>query len=433
MSRTRAPKTSLTPDYQPVQHALTAPTPTSPNAAAVLNAAIACAQPGPVGSEHILWALFNVPEYSPRILEWIAKTTAEVYQADEGAGATTPFQWFRSRVMATLIHKGFTQGEGGGGEVVVTESLQRILVLTQEVCNRPVRDGDKVFENGLVSTEFIVAAILRDGTSVASDIISRCSRGLVNSWNLCEAINVDPTTLHPPQGNITFETRAINAGLGAMEAWEPDSALPAIGDGVWCAAPLACANWLIPGRLMIGETPGGDSYHAQRGTLQTDLAALVPAHVDTYVCLRGEWGPMDAFMANRYPAVIQGAGLNCNCMFFPIEDYRVTHDADVVAMVLELRRRLRSGERLYIHCHSGHGRTGMIAIPLIASLFNIPAEKAMEFVQEAHDIGRNHGEDTGWALPETNPQQQLVRRVNQLVCQADLGQARIGFHRHHGD
>jgi protein-tyrosine phosphatase len=413
-------------EYTPVAHALTAPTPTSPNAAAVIDAAIAYAEPSPVGSEHVLWALFNVPGYSPRILDFIARKTAEVYQAAAVTSCdNNSRQWFRDRVMATLMEKGLSAGGGGGGgggDVPVTPAMQRILSVTQQLGKGTVQDGDTVFENGLIATEFIVAAMLLDGRSVAADILSRCSRGLVNSWNLLEAIKVDPASLHPPQGNISYEVRAVNGGLGAMEAWEPASVLPDIGDGAWCAGPLPYANWLIPGRLMIGETPHGDSYHAPRaGTMQSDLKQLVSSHIDTFVCLRGEWGTMDTFMAGYYPKHLLAAGLNCNCLFFPIEDYRITHEADVVAMVLELRRRMRQGERLYIHCHSGHGRTGMVCIPLVASLFGLSAKAAIEFVQKAHDIGRNGGGDSGWLLPETDLQRDLVVNINKIVCQEDIG------------
>ena len=109
-------------------------------------------------------------------------------------------------------------------------------------------------------------------------------------------------------------------------------------------------------------------------------------------------------------------------MFFPVEDFHVTEEADVVAVVLELRRRLRRGERLYMHCRSGHGRTGMVCIPLIASLFGVSADEATAFVQRAHDIGRNGGSDAGWHLPETAAQRRVVGSVNAFVTQADIGQ-----------
>ena len=63
----------------------------------------------------------------------------------------------------------------------------------------------------------------------------------------------------------------------------------------------------------------------------------------------------------------------------------------------------------------------MICIPLVASLFNVSTQDAMRFVQKAHDIGRNGGDDAGWHLPETRPQKQRVRKVDALVRQSDIG------------
>ena len=213
----------------------------------------------------------------------------------------------------------------------------------------------------------------------------------------------------------------VNAGPCVTKAWEPVH-LPELGDGEWCAAPVPYANWLIPGRLMIGETPGGDCYsNISAAQMQMELSQLVPGHVDTFVSLRGEWGPMERFMTKFYPEQLRTAELNCDCVFFPIEDFHVTHEKDVVAVVLDLRRRMRRGERLYIHCRSGHGRTGMICVPLVASLFNVSADEAAAFVQRAHDIGRNGGRDAGWSLPETREQRIVVEHVHQLVCQASIG------------
>ena len=42
--------------------------------------------------------------------------------------------------------------------------------------------------------------------------------------------------------------------------------------------------------------------------------------------------------------------------------------------VIALRRRLLDGEVIYLHCRGGHGRTGTVAIPLLASVFGAPTE-----------------------------------------------------------
>ena len=424
-----------------VSHALCAPVPCSPNTAAVLDLAVACAQPSPMGSEHILWALFSVEGYSPRIIGWIARKTAEVYGGQELAADETGdtdydagavLRWFKDRVFATLEAKRFDTGAdaaaaagGGGGAVTLTGAVQRILDITRQISSERVCDGETVYPDGLVATEFIVAAMLVEGTSVAADILCRCSRGMVNSWNLLEAIHMDPSTIIPPRhvGRVSFEAAAVNGGsCGDCYFWEPGDALPDIGDGSWCAAPVPYANWLVPGRFMIGETPGGDCNRNSNGSfMQVELAHLVPDFVDTFVCLRGEWGPMDRFMQKYYPNNAKAAGLKCDVVFFPIEDFHVTREEDLVAVVLDLRRRLRRGERLYMHCRSGHGRTGMVCIPLIASLFGTSAAEAAEFVKRAHDIGRNGGADAGWHLPETPPQKDLVKRVNDFVTQSNIG------------
>ena len=300
-----------------VAHALCAPVPCSPNTAAVLDVAVACAHPSPVGSEHVLWALFNVEGYRPRIIGWIGRKTVEVYESERASDADSIFQWFRTRVLATLAEKGFVAGDGGGAgggaggagggaggagggaggagggggnNPTLTSSMQRILDVTRGLSNGSVRDGDTIYQGGLVATEFIVAAILVEGTNVAADILSRCSRGLVNSWNLLEAIHVDPATLHPPRaaGPVSFEAQSVNGGAGggptyACTAWEPADSLPDIGDGSWCAAPVPYANWLVPGRFMIGETPGGDGYSPRpesgsgRNSMQTELQQLCRA------------------------------------------------------------------------------------------------------------------------------------------------------------
>ena len=91
-------------------------------------------------------------------------------------------------------------------------------------------------------------------------------------------------------------------------------------------------------------------------------------HVDAFVCHCGEWGPTATFATYYYPAAATAAGLPCNTLCFPIEDFHVTGEAGVLALVLELRRWLHTGEWAYIHCRSGHGRTGMIATPLVAAV-----------------------------------------------------------------
>ena len=441
-----------------VAHLFTAPTPASLSAAAVFDAAIAAAGPdAPVGSEHLLWGLLNVQGYSPRILDWMGSRVSSVYGGPSkgcGEGSASSGQpaaasgsgsgaQLRSAILETLSAKGFnpagtstagttagtTAGSSAAPPAAVTHSVERVLAIVKQISNGPVSDGGVVLEHGLVATEFIVAAILVEGRSVAADVLSRASRGLVHAANLLEAISVDSFSLLVPASSpkaVGFEARAVNCGweeAAGQGPWEPTAGqLPDVGDGAWCSVPaVPYANWAVAGRLMIGETPGGDSWSKLSKTkLLEALDALAPSHVDAFVCLRGEWGSTSDFVSRRYPSALESSGKSVDVIYCPIEDFCPTADAHVLAVVLECRRRLRAGQRLYVHCRSGHGRTGMVVVPLVAALFDVSAEAARQFVQQAHDIGRNGGGDAGWHLPETAEQLDVVRRVNELVRATDI-------------
>jgi hypothetical protein len=149
------------------------------------------------------------------------------------------------------------------------------------------------------------------------------------------------------------------------------------------------------------------------------LDALVPSHVDAFVCLRGEWGNTSDFMSQRHPSVLQSGGVSVDVIYLLTRGFDTTEDECSLATVLECRRRIRVGQRLCIHCHSGHGRTDVIVTSLMATLFGVSEEAARQFVQQARDVGREGGEAEKRSLPETGEQLGVVRRVNELVRATD--------------
>ncbi len=72
----------------------------------------------------------------------------------------------------------------------------------------------------------------------------------------------------------------------------------------------------------------------------------------------------------------------------------------------ELAARLLRGERLYVHCWGGRGRTGTVAACLLAKVYGMGAEEALERVQRAFDTRR----DDNRRSPETPEQYAFVRR-----------------------
>merc|ERR1712046_95605 len=100
--------------------------------------------------------------------------------------------------------------------------------------------------------------------------------------------------------------------------------------------------------------------------------------------------------------------------------------------VLDLRSRVLSGQVLYLHCHGGHGRTGTVAIPLIASLCSVSGEKAQKFVVEATLTTRlNDAKKSGTlfdrmdAMPETGAQKRAAFFTTIEVAKLLWGEMRL--------
>ena len=63
-------------------------------------------------------------------------------------------------------------------------------------------------------------------------------------------------------------------------------------------------------------------------------------------------------------------------------------------LLSELAGRLEAGENLYVHCWGGRGRAGTVGACLLAHLYGITADEALERVQRAFDT-RKDGEHGG--------------------------------------
>lgn len=75
------------------------------------------------------------------------------------------------------------------------------------------------------------------------------------------------------------------------------------------------------------------------------------------------------------------------------------------ALVADLAARLQRGEKLYVHCWGGRGRAGTVGAVLLAKLYGLSADEALERVQRAFDT---RGENR--KSPETDEQHAFVRR-----------------------
>ena len=124
-------------------------------------------------------------------------------------------------------------------------------------------------------------------------------------------------------------------------------------------SPPPSSNWLIPGRLVIGEHPSE----------QDALDLVQQTGVNTFVSLIGEYS-VAQYRKQHYPRAIEkmllltrggatggGAGEGVQCLHYPIQDFAVTDGASLQPLVAELKRRLLADSNtvMYLHCRGGHG------------------------------------------------------------------------------
>jgi ADP-ribosylglycohydrolase len=124
-------------------------------------------------------------------------------------------------------------------------------------------------------------------------------------------------------------------------------------DGTPLAAPasLALSNcyWVLPGRLLAGEHPGGATPTATRGRLRRLLEAGVTSFVD--LTERDELAAYDT----ELPAGV-------DYLRFPVPDHGIPAEPAQMVEILDcLDDALRAGRTIYLHCRAGIGRTGMVA------------------------------------------------------------------------
>jgi hypothetical protein len=113
-------------------------------------------------------------------------------------------------------------------------------------------------------------------------------------------------------------------------------------------SPLPNSYWLVPGKLLGGEYPGGDT---EAETVQR-LAALSEAGVDCFVNLTraGELPPYSTLLPT-------------GTWYFhlPIVDHSLPVDRPYMRQIQSaLRGALAAGRCVYVHCRMGIGRTGTV-------------------------------------------------------------------------
>ncbi|HEY1899590.1 MAG TPA: protein-tyrosine phosphatase family protein [Steroidobacteraceae bacterium] len=157
--------------------------------------------------------------------------------------------------------------------------------------------------------------------------------------------------------------------------------------------PLPNSYWLLPGRLLGGEYPGGDT----APDTQRRLRALLDAGVDCFVNLTRP-GELPAYSA-ELPADIWYFHL-------PIQDHGLPVDRPYMRQILfALGSALAAGRCIYVHCRMGIGRTGtVLGCQLVEQ--GLSGESALD---ELNRCWQQCARAKRWpSIPETREQRHFV-------------------------
>jgi hypothetical protein len=159
--------------------------------------------------------------------------------------------------------------------------------------------------------------------------------------------------------------------------------------------PLPNTYWVVPGRVLAGEYPGGDDDAQTRAR----LARLHVVGIDSFVDLteNGELAPYSHFLPPHIEYLRSA-----------IIDTRVPNNVDQTRQVLSaIRAALARNRCVYVHCRAGIGRTGLVVGCYLAD--EEPNGKTA--LKTLNRLWRQSERSDTWPqVPQTAEQADYVRR-----------------------
>jgi ADP-ribosyl-[dinitrogen reductase] hydrolase len=159
-------------------------------------------------------------------------------------------------------------------------------------------------------------------------------------------------------------------------------------------APLPNSYWVIPGRLLAGEYPGG------RTDIDTDtrIERLLQAGIDAF---------LDLTKPAELPPYHTRLPFSVEYDRKPIRDHGVPdHPAQMTEIVELLLDALARGRKVYVHCRAGIGRTGMAMACLLIER-GLTSHAALD---ELNRLWQQSARSSLWpTVPETTEQAEFVR------------------------
>jgi ADP-ribosyl-[dinitrogen reductase] hydrolase len=167
--------------------------------------------------------------------------------------------------------------------------------------------------------------------------------------------------------------------------------------------PLRNSYWVVPGKVLAGEHPGGTTVEATRDRLQRLTAAGVECFMD--LTEPSELKPYDPELP-----------ISIEYLRKPIRDHGIPAQRGHMVEILDcIQDAVESGRCVYIHCRAGIGRTGTVVGCLLVER-GLPGEAALD---ELNRLWQRCERSQNWgSVPETDAQVDFVRTWKP---QLDLG------------
>lgn len=119
-------------------------------------------------------------------------------------------------------------------------------------------------------------------------------------------------------------------------------------------SPIPDSYWIISGRLLAGRHPSLNTEGTTRQSLQSLLKAQITVFIDLTEATK--------FTSYERLAQLEAKPLNCSVRYVctPVQE-RGTPTVEEMVKILDLiDEALAQDQRVYVHCLSGVGRTGLV-------------------------------------------------------------------------
>ncbi len=170
--------------------------------------------------------------------------------------------------------------------------------------------------------------------------------------------------------------------------------------------PIPESYWVIPGRFLAGEYPGG--FNRERVRLRMD--ACLDAGLNTFINLTG---PDE--LPPYLPVLLEEAELynrKIEAIHLPIRDFGLPSREEMITILDTIDAMLGQNRNVYLHCWGGIGRTGTTVGCYLVRHGMTGEQSLAQLAQWWDDDPRRAYYPR---TPETNEQVQFVREWHELA------------------